>query len=108
MTGLQYDALTLAQKENSPFKQFRFTGCQGHCDHYSLSIPLTDDGTPDCNRSLQIEVLVERGENPVIDIKLHSSGNVHHLGHHETSRESAANLLYGAARLKTQTSIEPQ
>ena len=87
------------------------------CALYELTVPLPDDGVPNSEQFLRLRVSVPRAsahgaqENPELSVTWHSTirpGKPVCLLHGEVhDMKALANVLYGAARLRTVEVLQP-
>jgi len=75
---------------------------------YVARIQLPDDGTPDAERYLVIEIETMPGFPTSVTLRRESHFTVNHILTAEVTNDKAiADLLYPVARLRTKTTIEP-
>lgn len=75
---------------------------------YVARIQLPDDGTPDAERYLVIEIETVPGFPTLVTLRRGSNFSTNHILTAEVTNDKAiADLLYSVARLVTKTFIEP-
>lgn len=96
-------------KTVSPFKYVGSNGDDDGGSFFEAYFRLPDDGIPDSQQELFVKVVTHGEEDPEITFGVFTSNrkNFHHLATGRPNKGAVSRLLYGAARTKTITIIEP-